>query len=65
MMSGQAIVMVVEAGALTGDPKSPQVALLITLTLSLGRILTILALDLALNSQVCLTFLPISIAIEV
>jgi hypothetical protein len=64
-MSGQAIVMVVEAGALTGDPKYPQVALLITLTLSLGRILTILALDLALNSQVYLTFLPISIAIEV
>ena len=65
MMSGQAIVMVVEAGAPTGDPKSLQVALLITLILSLGRILTIRDLDQALNSQVYLTFLPISIAIEV
>ena len=65
MMSGQAIVMVVEAGALTGDPKSQQEALLITPTPSHGKILTTLVSDQALSSQVCLIFLPISIAIEV
>lgn len=64
MMSGPAIVMVVEAGAPTGDPRSLQEALHITLTPSPGRIRTILASDLASNTPVFLTFLPISIAKE-
>jgi|LauGreDrversion4_2_1035121.scaffolds.fasta_scaffold142928_2 hypothetical protein len=42
MMSGPAIAMVVEAGALTGDLKSLQEALLIILTHSHGRTRTIL-----------------------
>jgi hypothetical protein len=64
MMSGPAIVTEEEAGAPTGDPRSPQGALLIIPTPLPGRIRTTLDSDLASSSPVSLTFPPTSTATE-